>query len=566
MGILSFLFGDEKAPDKTTKEASSSTASRLIDPEMRKIFTGVAGTGQKLVNQPYEAYKPTKSAKKTTSASGRVAKFSDEQKQTMQDVMGLEKPEEFGKALDLYNKATGYTPETYAAQNYTPDTFKTDYQLERYQTPEAMRAYGESQYVPGTFSQGYTARDYQAPTAVDQFGEASQLEAPQQFGYYGGLSGVGQPDVFGAERAQQYMSPYMQAVTDVAARKAREEAARQSAIGGLRAAQYGGLGASGQAIYNANLGRSLIQDIGDLYTKGQQSAYENAQQQYERDRAAAMQGYQLNQSTQAQNFAQRLANYQANEAARQTAYGLNLQGQGQTEAQRLAAYQALEAARQIQGSQGLAGFQAGQEAQQAAERARQAAYGLDLSAQGQNAAQGLAAFQTNEAARQFAANNLLNVYQANQAAQQYAAKLNADQALQAFQANESAKQAAAANELAAASGIASLGTAEQAADLKRLGAQMDVGAAKTGRRQAVADVNYANYLEKRDFPTSQYTKVAPIVLNTPYNTTVTGSSRGTTNVNERDNSGFLPNVIGTAMKYYTLNSGGSGGSFGSGWG
>ena len=98
---------------------------------------------------------------------------------------------------------------------------------------------------------------------------------------------------FGAAQAAQYMSPYQQAVTDVALRKAQEEATRQQSRDYLTSAGRGSAGGSRQAVMQAMRDRALADRSSDIQIKGSERGYLSAQQQFERDRAAALRQGQL---------------------------------------------------------------------------------------------------------------------------------------------------------------------------------------------------------------------------------------------------------------------------------
>lgn len=97
---------------------------------------------------------------------------------------------------------------------------------------------------------------------------------------------------FGRDDAQRYMSPYQQAVTDSAIRKMNEQAQANMALSGLKSAQSGGYGSSGNAIMNAMTARTLQQDVGDRQAQDRANAYLNAQQMFGADRANAYQNIQ----------------------------------------------------------------------------------------------------------------------------------------------------------------------------------------------------------------------------------------------------------------------------------
>lgn len=105
------------------------------------------------------------------------------------------------------------------------------------------------------------------------------------------LLGVQAPE-FGSAQAQQYMSPYMQNVVDIQQRGAID-AARQAQLGGnLAAARQGTYGGARQAILQGQRESGLRTQLGDIQAQGLQRSYEQAQQQFERDRAAGLQAGQ----------------------------------------------------------------------------------------------------------------------------------------------------------------------------------------------------------------------------------------------------------------------------------
>lgn len=140
----------------------------------------------------------------------------------------------------------------------------------------------ESLSVPGAFGE---ARQYGQNAAAGlsalQNLQAMGVSAPELLQYQ-----MTAPDLFGQQQAQQYMSPYMQSVVDVQQRKA-VDAARQAQLGAnLGAARAGTFGGSRQAVLQGVREAGLRQEMGDLQATGLQRAFENAQQQFERDRAA----------------------------------------------------------------------------------------------------------------------------------------------------------------------------------------------------------------------------------------------------------------------------------------
>jgi hypothetical protein len=124
----------------------------------------------------------------------------------------------------------------------------------------------------------------------------SQYQLAEQAGQAGAaglqaLMGVQAPE-FGSAQAQQYMSPYMQNVVDIQQRGAID-AARQAQLGGnLAAARQGTYGGARQALLQSQRESGLRTQLGDIQAQGLQRSYEQAQQQFERDRAAGLQAGQ----------------------------------------------------------------------------------------------------------------------------------------------------------------------------------------------------------------------------------------------------------------------------------
>jgi hypothetical protein len=96
------------------------------------------------------------------------------------------------------------------------------------------------------------------------------------------------PEMFSREQAQQYMSPYMQEVVDIEKRKAMEDAQRVSTQAGLAAARQGTYGGARQSLESSQRERALLQNLGDIQSRGSQLAFEQAQNMFEKDRAARM--------------------------------------------------------------------------------------------------------------------------------------------------------------------------------------------------------------------------------------------------------------------------------------
>lgn len=287
------LWGGGSGGGGSTTVQQVAIPKELI-PYVKESITGA----QKVAALPYVAY-----------SGQRLAELTPQQQQAMAGIMGLQSPQQlagatagaygtgqlgFDTAQQGLAKALGYSPQQfYAQQAISP-------QLRQYQMSPAERAMSA---------------------------------------------------VFGGQAAEQYMSPYQQQVSDIAAREAQRQAAITQRQADLNAVGQGTYGGARQALLQAERERNLGQQVSDIYAKGQQAAFENAQQQFERDQA------------------RRAAAQQANIQAALTSGQANLQALLGT--QQLGAQQNLQAQ--------LANQAAGLEAQKARAQAMQ--YGAGLGAQ-----------------------------------------------------------------------------------------------------------------------------------------------------------------------------------------
>jgi hypothetical protein len=222
---------------------------------------------------------------------------------------------------------------------------------------QAGQAAGSTGYAPsGLPSFGQVSSGYQAPT-------------PYQFGQFStGLGSVGS--------VQDYMSPYMTGVTDIASREARRQADITQQAQQAKLAQAGAFGGGRDAIMRAEMARNLGTQLEDITTKGLQSAYDRALQQRMQEAQLGLEAQKATEAsrqfgaTQGMTAAEQAARFgltaqQANqqsalEAARQAEqsrqFGANLGLQGLQ--QQLGAAQTLGSLGAQQQQAGLAGLQA----------------------------------------------------------------------------------------------------------------------------------------------------------------------------------------------------------------
>tara|TARA_Y100001938_G_scaffold89702_1_gene122840 strand:+ start:418 stop:1347 length:930 start_codon:yes stop_codon:yes gene_type:complete len=152
--------------------------------------------------------------------------------------------------------------------------------LRDYETYEGQRLAGEAQ---DTLDSRQRARDV-AGTPIAGLPAA---QAATTAGVGRALQGMGfEAGQFDSAAADQYMSPYMQQVVDVQKERAILDAQRQGAGRGAQAVQAGAFGGSRAAVQEALAGEALNRQLAEIQASGQQQAFEQAQQQFERDRAA----------------------------------------------------------------------------------------------------------------------------------------------------------------------------------------------------------------------------------------------------------------------------------------
>lgn len=167
-------------------------------------------------------------------------------------------------------------------------------------------------------------RPYQQGLASATAADLTTTGMPNDPGKFYSAGTLGASGTFNDPAAAYYMSPYQSRVTDVAANEMRRQAAISERDMGLQAAQSGGLGGYRDAIRRAELDRNLMTGIGDLYARGSQDAFENAQQQFERDRAARQGYFESQEGANQQEGQLGLGTYEAYNRLLQGAQGQQL--------------------------------------------------------------------------------------------------------------------------------------------------------------------------------------------------------------------------------------------------
>lgn len=431
---------------KNTVQKSEVTQSNL--PEYaRPYYEGLMQRASTNLTTPYQPY-----------GQERIAGFTGQQQGVQADIMNQQTPGQFGTASTLATasglgslQASQYNPGQFNAQQIGMPNLQQysmsgprNVRAQQYGTPQMGTAqtgfqpnldYFQMGGARDVGAQGVSAQDMQAAQSGYRPDlEAFQMGAAERIGGYdvnapmmqAAQTSYGQgpleqfrmegPQAFGLEQAQRYMSPFAEAVMEPQKREAIRSAKQAQIVQDLGASRQGTYGGSRQLLAGLERERNLGQQLGDIDARGRQAAYENAQQQFERDRAAgittgqqnlnaALQQQQLGVSTGLQAS---LANLSNEQQANVNNQAMQFQAQG------MSADNAMKAA--------LANQQAGLTTGQQNLAAR-------LGVQELGAQQNL----------QTAMQNLSNEQQSrvnNQAQQFQAQGMNADNALKAALANQ----------------------------------------------------------------------------------------------------------------------------------
>jgi hypothetical protein len=444
------MAGGSSAPTQQNVKTETSNLPEYARP----YFENLMQRAQANLNTQYQPYN-----------AQRFTGFTPAQEQIQQNILGMQAPNQFatGSALAFQagRQALGqqYAPSQFTAQQIGLPVFQQ-------------------------FSMG-------APTAV----RPGEVGAPQmQAAQTGFTPNIQQfrmegPQAFGVEQAGQYMSPFLEQALEPQIRSAVSDARRAQVAQDLGAARQGTYGGSRQLLAAMEREKNLGQQIGDIRARGMQTAFEQAQQQFERDRAAGMTAGQANLQAALQQ--QQLGTQTGLQAAL-----ANLDAASQANVQNLAA--------QLQ-TQGLNAEQA--------MRAALANQQAQLTTGQQNLS---AALQT----QQLGAQTGLEALRANQQTDLERQRL-AEQSRQ-FGAQQGLAGLQAAGQMGQTLG--NLGQYQQQANLQRLQAQAAAASEQRGFQQQLLDQAYADFLRQRDYPMEvlgQYSNLLrgiPIGLNTTQTT------------------------------------------------
>ena len=187
-------------------------------------------------------------------------------------------------------------------------------------TPLQQQSYGAAQGLQASPYLGQAAGMFQQ--GAGQMGGFAQQASQAGRNFTPGTFSGG---IFDTAAAQQYMSPYMQNVVDIQKREAGRDAAIAGTAQQGQATRAGAFGGSRDAIMRAEANRNLMQRQGDIQAQGLQSAYQQAQQQFNADMARGLTAQQLGE--QSRQFGSSLG-LQGLQAALQGTQGMMQAGQG----------------------------------------------------------------------------------------------------------------------------------------------------------------------------------------------------------------------------------------------
>ena len=345
---------------------------------------------------------------------------------TLQDLQ-MQAPEAVSGAQAQASQLAG-APQVQAAQMQGPGAISPErVGAERVAAPSLQNLQMQAA-APVSAQQVGTPQMQAAQTGYQPNLQTFQMGPAQQVGTQG----------FTSQAAQDLMSPYMQNVVSRQQQAAQREADIASQAQKAQFAQSGAFGGSRQGVQAARAAEALARQKGDIQAQGLQSAYQQAQQQFNTQQQAAMQAALANQAagltTGQQNLAAQLGVQQLGTQTGTQLALANLSNQQQ------AAVQNQAAQLQAQGLNAQQAMQAALANQQAQQQANLQNLSAGLQTQGLQAQTGMQAQQLNQATG-------LQAALANQQAGMQAGQFNAQQAYNtALQNAQMQQQANLANQ------------------------------------------------------------------------------------------------------------------------
>jgi hypothetical protein len=165
----------------------------------------------------------------------------------------------------------------------TEATEKQIYQGEGFKPYQSYAQYDQARGGTGETVAGFTPIQAQAMRGIQNYQMPQQTRYGSQMAGMAGLGSMQAGNQYARQATnpyamQAYMSPYMEGAVAPELREAARQSAMQGQMNQAQAVQQGAFGGSRSAIIEAERQRNLGQQQADIYGKGMQNAYQNAQQ------------------------------------------------------------------------------------------------------------------------------------------------------------------------------------------------------------------------------------------------------------------------------------------------
>ena len=211
----------------------------------------------------------------------------------------------------IRNKFNGYVignnrlyPGGGGGQSQPTNTTQTTTTIPTYAKPYVERmlgkaeAFSETPYQPygGQRIAEFTPLQEQAFQGAANLGPARQLGTGTQLAGLAGLGGLGAGQQYAQQATnpyamQSYMSPYIESAMAPAMREAQRSSAIQGQQNQAQAVMQNAFGGARSAIVEAERQRNLQTQLGDIYGKGMQTAFEQARQAQQFGADLGLRGY-----------------------------------------------------------------------------------------------------------------------------------------------------------------------------------------------------------------------------------------------------------------------------------
>jgi len=500
--------GDPPSPSPAPATTSQTQTAEL--PEWARPYakeTLAKGAALTDINaNPYQTY-----------GAQRIAGFTPMQQQAQQQAQNMQPSAQLGTGTGIASLAglgalnTEYQPGQFTNQFQAPQAYQPSQfgmlsaqapNLQSYQMGPAERISAQQVGTP-LMDAAQTA--YRPDLQTFQMGPAERVRTQSFANPYS---------------ASAYMSPYMQNVVEAQQREAQRSADIAGTQRAARATQAGAFGGSRQAIENAEAARNLATQKGDIQAAGLQSAYQQAQGQFNAEQQARLQAQLANQQAGLQIGGQNLqaalgvqqlgtqTGLQTSLANLSSAQQANVQNQAaQLQTQGMNAQQAMQAALANQ----QAGLQVGGQNLQAALGVQQLGAGQNLQAQLANQQAFQQAQTAGEQSRQFGAGQGLQ-----------AASLGAQYGQSAQQLGEQSRQYGAGlgmqglqTGLQAAGQLGQLGQTQYGQQMGINQLQSQYGAQQQALQQQANEMAYQNFLNQQNYPYKQLGFMSDMIRGMP---------------------------------------------------